>query len=160
MLSLRPVQASVALRSPAITKLLLMLLLRSCTILLIRIQNYLLVRPVQIVVFRLLQVGTDYVLPRESRCDISWLAAHGGSIESSLAVLFERAEIRQTVQVVALALESRNLLHLLGVGRTAGRTSIDVDESVSTEDSRRVVRAKLVSIHHLVSNLVWIPHEL
>ena len=98
MLSLRPVQASVALRAPVIAKLLLLLLLlRICAILLIRIQNDLLMRSVQIVVFRLLQVGTDYVLPREGRCDLILLAAHGRTIECSLAVLLDRAEVRQAV---------------------------------------------------------------
>ena len=62
--------------------------------------------------------------------------------------------------MIALALKSRNLLHLLGIRRAAGRASIDVDESISAEDTRRVIRPKLVSIHHLVPNLVWIPHEL
>ena len=62
--------------------------------------------------------------------------------------------------MIALALEGRNLLHLLSIRRAAGCASIDVDEPVSAEDTRRVIRPKLVSIHHLVPNLVWIPHEL
>ena len=94
MLSLRPVQASVTLRAPVIAKLLLLLLLRSCVILLIWIQDDLLMRSVQVVVFSLLQVGTDYVLPGKGRCDLTRLAARGRTIECSLAVLLERAEVR------------------------------------------------------------------